>query len=46
MPRLRSVVVKINFISINQLYYKAPEKSHVTEELVGYSHLLALGYRL
>ena len=37
---------KYNLKSINQLYYKAPEKSHATEELVGYSHLLPLGYRL
>lgn len=47
VPRLRSVVVKkYNLKSINQLYHKAPEKSHATEELAGYSHLLPLGYRL
>ena len=33
-------------VSKSQLYYKAPEKSRATEELVGYSLLLALGYRL
>lgn len=37
---------KYNLISINQLYYKAHEKYHATEESVGYSHLLAQGYRL
>ena len=28
---------KKEVISINQLNYKAPEKSHVTEDLVGYN---------
>jgi hypothetical protein len=37
---------KYNLISINEPYYKAPEKSYASEELFGYCHLLALGYRL
>jgi len=37
---------KYNLISLNQPYYKAPEKSHASKELFGCGHLLALGYRL
>jgi hypothetical protein len=36
VPRLRRVTAKNNLVSINQLNYNAPEKSHATEESVCY----------
>jgi len=32
-----AIITKNKVISINQLNYKAPEKPHVPEELVGYT---------
>jgi hypothetical protein len=31
-----AIITKNKVISINQLYYKAPEKFHVTQDLVGF----------